>query len=123
MVRWMGIAAEIEPRPGGIYRLDPNGRDIIRGKYVEVVPNSRIVFTWGFEEPGHPLPSGSTRVEIDLKPDGKGTRVVLVHQELPPEIREKHAFGWAHYLERLKRVSEGTEPGPDALADLGIHHA
>lgn len=23
MIRWMGIQAEIDPRPGGVYRLDP----------------------------------------------------------------------------------------------------
>lgn len=38
MIRWMGIQAEIDPRPGGMYRLDPNGRDVIRGEYLEVIP-------------------------------------------------------------------------------------
>ena len=37
MIRWMGIRAEIDPRPGGIYRVEPNGRDVIRGEYLEVV--------------------------------------------------------------------------------------
>jgi uncharacterized protein YndB with AHSA1/START domain len=122
MLRWMGVSAEIDPRPGGLYRLDPNGRDIIRGEYVEVVPNSRIVFTWGWEEAGHSVPPGSTRVEIDLIPEGKGTRLRLTHRELPPETRENHAYGWAHYLERLKTVSEGREPEPDSLADPQVRH-
>jgi hypothetical protein len=30
MIRWMGIQAEIDPRPGGVYRLDPKGRGVIR---------------------------------------------------------------------------------------------
>jgi uncharacterized protein YndB with AHSA1/START domain len=122
MLRWMGIRAEIDPRPGGLYRLDPNGRDVIRGEYVEVVPNSRVVFTWGWEEAGHSVPPGSTRVEIDLIPEGKGTRLRLTHRELPPETREKHAYGWAHYLSRLKTVCEGGEPGKDPLADPQIRH-
>jgi uncharacterized protein YndB with AHSA1/START domain len=122
MIRWMGLVAEIDPRPGGIYRLDPNGRDLIRGKYVDVVPHERIVFTWGFEEPGHKMPAGSTRVEIDLKPEGKGTRVILVHRDLPPGIREKHTSGWGHYLGRLKGISEGGEPGPDPYARLDVRH-
>ena len=37
MTRWMGIRAEIDPRPGGIYRVEPNGRDVIRGEYLEVL--------------------------------------------------------------------------------------
>ena len=47
MIRWMGIKVEIDPRPGGVYRVEPNGKDVIRGKYIEIVPDSRVVFTWG----------------------------------------------------------------------------
>jgi uncharacterized protein YndB with AHSA1/START domain len=54
MVRWKGITAELDSRPGGIYRVNVTGRDIARGKYVEVVPNERIVFTWGWEAEGSP---------------------------------------------------------------------
>jgi uncharacterized protein YndB with AHSA1/START domain len=122
MVRWMGIRAEVEPKPGGIYFLDPNGRDVIRGSYVEVVPHSKIVFTWGWEDPGHSVPAGSTIVEVNLKPEGKGTHLRLVHRELPPEARDKHEFGWAHYLRRLKTISEGGDPGVDPLADLSVKH-
>jgi uncharacterized protein YndB with AHSA1/START domain len=46
--RWMGQALEIEARPGGKFRLDPNGKDLIRGEFLEVDPPRRIVFTWGF---------------------------------------------------------------------------
>jgi uncharacterized protein YndB with AHSA1/START domain len=85
MLRWMGIQAEIDPRPGGVHRLGPNGRDVIRGEYVEVVPDRRVVFTWGWENPSEGMaavPTGSTRVEIDLEPHGKGTRVRLAHRKI-----------------------------------------
>jgi uncharacterized protein YndB with AHSA1/START domain len=122
MVRWMGIGATLQPKPGGIYFLDPNGRDVIRGSYLEVVPHSKIVFTWGYEEPGHSVPAGSTIVEITLSPQGKGTRLRLVHRELPPEARDKHEFGWAHYLGRLQTISEGGNPGSDLLANPSVRH-
>jgi uncharacterized protein YndB with AHSA1/START domain len=122
MIRWMGIKAEIDPKPGGVYRLDPNGRDVIRGTYLEVVPNSRVVFTWGWEEPEHSIPAGSTRVEIDLTAERGGTIMRLVHRSLPPRAREQHTFGWGHYLERLKAASEGSSPGPDSLADPSVSH-
>jgi uncharacterized protein YndB with AHSA1/START domain len=77
MIRRMGTKAEIDPQPGGMYRLDPNGRDVIRGKYLEVIPDSRVVFTWGWQEPGHRVPVGSTSVEIDLQAEGNGTRLRL----------------------------------------------
>lgn len=122
MLRWMGIRADLQPTPGGIYFLDPNGRDVIRGSYLEVVPDSRVVFTWGYEEPGHSVPPGSTIVEITLTPEGEGTRLRLTHRELPPEERDKHEFGWGHYLARLKAISEGSDPGKDPFADLGVRH-
>lgn len=125
MIRWMGIRAEIDPRPGGLYWLDPNGRDVIRGEYKEVIPERRVVFTWGWENPSEGIaavPSGSTRVEIDLEPENEGTRVRLTHRHLPSDARERHELGWAHYLARLKTVSQGMDPGPDPNADLSVRH-
>ena len=125
MVRWMGVRAKIDPRPGGLYWLDPNGRDVIRGEYVEVIPSRRIVFTWGWEKPSDGItavPAGSTQVEIDLEPEGKGTRVRLTHRQLPGEAKDRHIQGWTHYLRRLKAISEGAEPGPDPFADLSVRH-
>jgi len=44
MVRWKGATAELDPRPGGIYWVTITDKNIARGEYVEVVPNSRVVF-------------------------------------------------------------------------------
>jgi uncharacterized protein YndB with AHSA1/START domain len=68
MIRWMGIKAEIDPQPGGMYRLDPNGRDVIRGEYLEVIPDSRVVFTWGREEPGHSVRLGPRAWKLICSP-------------------------------------------------------
>jgi uncharacterized protein YndB with AHSA1/START domain len=122
MLSWMGIRAEIDPKPGGIYRVDANGRDVILGEYLEVVADSRVVFTWGFEGGGYHVAAGSSWVEIDLTREGNGTRLRLTHRELPPEAREGHDAGWGHYLGRLKAVCEGGEPGRDPMADPGVRH-
>jgi uncharacterized protein YndB with AHSA1/START domain len=122
LTRWLGLRAELEPRPGGIFRVDPNTRDVIRGTYLEVVPPSRVVFTWGWEEPGREVPAGSSTVEIELEREGKGTRLQLTHRNLPPPSREGHEKGWTHYLDRLKTVSEGGNPGADPLADPAMRH-
>jgi uncharacterized protein YndB with AHSA1/START domain len=122
MIRWMGIRAEIDPKAGGIYRVDANGRDVIRGEYLEVVTDARVVFTWGFEGGGYNVAAGSSRVEIDLAPEGKGTRLRLTHRELPPAAREGHDAGWGRYLGRLKTVSEGGEVGTDPMSDPAVRH-
>jgi uncharacterized protein YndB with AHSA1/START domain len=80
---------------------------------VELVPDRRVVFTWGFvDAPG--LPPGSTTVEINLIPDGDATLVRLTHRCLTGEDVPIHRAGWDHYLPRLAAVSSGTDPGPDA---------
>lgn len=116
MMRWKGISASLDPRPGGIYRVDINGRDVARGEYLEVAPYSRVVFTWGWEGEGSPLPPGSSTVEVTLIPDGDGTLVRLRHRGLPLDQRDSHAEGWNHYLPRLAIAAAGGDPGPDPWA-------
>ncbi len=113
IVRWKGKQATLDPRPGGIYRVDVTGKHIARGAYVEVVPNRRVVFTWGWEGEENAVPPGSSTVEVTLIPDGDGTIVRLVHRDLPREAREPHTHGWEHYLDRLAVAAAGRDPGPD----------
>jgi uncharacterized protein YndB with AHSA1/START domain len=116
MVQWKGARATLDPRPGGIYRVEINDRAIARGEYVELSPPNRIVFTWGWEGGGNPVPPGSSRVEVDLVADGDGTIVRLTHRDLPEEARAAHADGWQHFLGRLREAAAGRDPGPDPMA-------
>lgn len=111
---WMGRLAELDPRPGGRYRVDINGRDVARGEYLELDPPRRVAFTWGWESEGTAVPPGSSTVEVTLTPEGNGTRVRLVHRDLPTdESRAHHRDGWEHYLERLVTAARGGDPGTD----------
>ena len=116
MVRWMGIDATLDPRPGGVYRVSINGRDIANGRYIEVVPHARVVFSGGWEAEDNPVPSGSSTVEISLAEEGDGTVLTLRHSGLPEEQRGGHREGWDHFLVRLVTVAEGGDPGPDPWA-------
>ena len=113
MVLWKGIQATLDPRPGGIYRVNVTGHDIARGEYVEVVPYSRVVFTWGWEGEGNPVPPGASTVEITLIADGDGTLVRLRHSGLTPEQGVQHVEGWEHYLARLVIAAGGGDAGTD----------
>jgi uncharacterized protein YndB with AHSA1/START domain len=112
-VRWMGTGAELEPVPGGRYRVMVQGKHPAVGEFVEVVPDTKVVFTFGWDEPDHPIPAGSTEVEITLIPDGGKTRVRLVHRGLPDDAVGDHTSGWDNYLERLATASSGGDAGPD----------
>jgi hypothetical protein len=46
----------------------------------------------------------------------------LTHSDLEGEARDAHEKGWAHYLLRIKTVSEGGNPGPDPSADPTVRH-
>jgi uncharacterized protein YndB with AHSA1/START domain len=110
----MGDYAELDALPGGAYTVDINGIPI-RGRFVEVDPPKRVVFSWGVA--GHDtLPPGATTVAIALTADGDGTIVELTHHDLPPDELAKHDTGWRHFLPRLAVAAAGGEPGPDPWA-------
>ena len=114
-LRWMGTEAEIDARVGGAYRVLVGGRHPSAGEFVEVVPDERVVFTFGWDVPDHPIPARSTQIEITLIPDGDKTRVRLVHSGLPEDAVADHSGGWDHYLERLAVAVGGDENGPDVV--------
>jgi uncharacterized protein YndB with AHSA1/START domain len=117
MTQWMGRKVSLDPRPGGVYRVEINDRDTARGEFVELDPPARVVFTWGWEMESSKAPPGSSTVEISLEPDGDETILRLVHRGLPTaESVESHAHGWDHYMERLALVAAGRDPGPDPWA-------
>ena len=68
IIRWSGTEADLNPTPGGIYKVQMTPEAIAIGEYVEVTPHSRVVFTWGWDgAPADGVPPGSSTVAIDLK--------------------------------------------------------
>ena len=113
-VQWEGTEAELDPRPGGIYRVLIGGAHQAAGEYVEVVPNEKVVFTFGWDLEGNPITPGSTKVEITLHPEGDKTLVRLRHTGLPDDDAVgQHTSGWDHYLGRLAVAAAGGDAGPD----------
>lgn len=105
--RWQGLEAELDPTPGGIYRVRMTEDSTVRGSYVEVDPPTRVVFTWGWEG-NVDLPPGSSTVEITLHADGEETVLHLRHSGLPDEqSRAMHEEGWRSFIDRLAGVAGG----------------
>ncbi|MGH2530076.1 MAG: SRPBCC family protein, partial [Actinomycetota bacterium] len=71
MTRWKGDSAQLDARPGGVYRLQI-GQAVVVGEFVELDPPRRVVFTWGWEG-NDDVPPGSSTVEVTLMPDGEAT--------------------------------------------------
>ena len=97
--------------------MEVTSGSITSGEFVEVDPPRRLVYTWGWEAGGAGpdlVPAGSSTIEIDLVPEGAGTRLTLVHRDLPgAEAANAHGEGWDHYLGRLAVAASGGDPGPD----------
>ena len=113
LMRWKGINADLDARPGGIFRCEVIPGHVARGEYVEVDRPNRLVFTWGWDGEEN-VPPGSSTIVIELTAAGAGTELRFVHQDLPnAEAVASHAHGWDHYLPRLELASGGGDPGED----------
>jgi uncharacterized protein YndB with AHSA1/START domain len=116
MMSWFAEMVEADPRPGGIFRISGFSGATIEGRYLEVVPNRKVVFTWGGVQGVKP---GQSTVEILLEPDGRGTLLRLRHYRLPRPAVESHRSGWMYSgLVKLKDAAEGRKPTRLCLSDL-----
>jgi uncharacterized protein YndB with AHSA1/START domain len=115
MTRWLfpgtgwtvDVTSELEV--GGRYRLemlDPEGvRHLQFGVYREIVPVSRLVFTWNCPD----LAVTDSVVTVELIDRGEQTELSLTH-ELPPDprVRKGHEEGWNGCLGNLETFLERT---------------
>ena len=113
ILRWMGTEATVEPHSGGIYLVNVRGKDIARGRFIEVIPVHRLAYSFGWEGREN-TPPESGLIEIDLLERNGGTLLRLTHSGLP-DAKEcaSHEQGWTHYLGRLEVAATGGDPGPD----------
>jgi uncharacterized protein YndB with AHSA1/START domain len=98
--QWMGPRSEFDARAGGalIVRF-PTDDPSAMGSITEVVPDRRIVFTWGYDGSNHGMAPGSSTVSVDLEVIPEGTLLTLRHWGFPrPELGQEHLGGWRHYF-------------------------
>jgi uncharacterized protein YndB with AHSA1/START domain len=75
----------------------------VHGEYREVVPGTKVVFTWQWDD--DELWKGRTSiVTVDLADAKGGTEVTLVHEQLPSEeSRDRHTEGWSSLFDQLEK--------------------
>jgi uncharacterized protein YndB with AHSA1/START domain len=104
---------EVDERVGGRYRVWQTQGGRARGGFeaeiLELVPNERIVFRWGFVGPKRdagPVYDSLLTITLSEAPEG-GTRLVLVHERLDdlaaamPEVADQVGNGWDDVLDKL----------------------
>lgn len=117
---WWGAGSRIEPRPGGAVRIRFANGVVVAGEVVEVDPDRRIVFTYGYEGEGKPIPPGGSLVTVTLAEERRGTRLHLRHELPTASARDEHVQGWRYQLALFANVAAadqhaGLEPRLDAF--------
>lgn len=112
LVRWIGLSASLAPVPGGRFSFEVQPGQFCEGSYVDVVPPTFVSFTWGWTAPEWNLPPGQSLVSVVITPTAAGSRVRLVHDRLPGDLRAIHDEGWELFLARLVAAAAGDDP-PD----------
>jgi uncharacterized protein YndB with AHSA1/START domain len=112
--RWFTHATPVGP-VGSAYVLDFGDGDTMRGEILEVVPETRLVYSWGW---GDTAPAARTRVAWDLAPGEDGTRVTLTHDGwadagLTAKDRDEHAAYWEGYVAALVEETDEAVNGAD----------
>jgi uncharacterized protein YndB with AHSA1/START domain len=112
LVGWIGISAELEPRPGGRFRFEVTPGQFCVGRYETVDRPHRLVFTWGWTNRDMGVPPGSSQVEVTFTASEEATTLRLVHRGLAAPARPLHEDGWIRFLDRLTAVTTGHQTAP-----------
>jgi uncharacterized protein YndB with AHSA1/START domain len=105
-----GGEAKIDPAIGGKFTAWDG---YILGRTVELLQGRRIVQTWRTKE----FPSGSpdSRVEIQLEFAEGGTRLTILHSNIPEGQGERYRKGWNdHYFQPMREYFARLLAGPNA---------
>ena len=110
MARWLGpvgtveLTAKTDVRVGGRYEMKmrmPDDEHNVSGVYREIIPNEKLVFTWAWRT----MPERESVVTILIKPDGDGTLLTLIHEQIFDEpARDRHREGWSGTLGKLEQL-------------------
>jgi uncharacterized protein YndB with AHSA1/START domain len=98
---WWGAGSEIDARPGGRVQICYPGGVTAGGEVREVVPDERILFSYGYDDPAKPIARGGSEVAFLLEDHPQGMFLRLIHSVADPDTRDAHLPGWRFQLSLL----------------------
>jgi uncharacterized protein YndB with AHSA1/START domain len=109
---------QFDAREGGAFRIsltydspDETGKttahtDTFHGRFVELVPDERVVEVVEFESPD-PAMRGEMTITYELADAGGGTDLRAVHEHLPPGLSAAdNELGWQISIGKLAKLVE-----------------
>ena len=116
--RWWGAGSTIEGRPGGRMKIVYPGGTTASGEVLEIVPEERVVFSYGYDAPDKPIAPGGSRVSVTLADHPQGTLLRFKHEVADAATRDMHVAGWRYHLSVFANVaSDEAHAGADGIAD------
>lgn len=126
--RWMvpdGMTSEIhsfEPREGGSFRISltydmpttagksTSQTDSFHGRFVELVPDTKVVQVVEFET-DDPTLQGAMTITYALSDSDEGTYLTGLHENLPPGVAPAdNKLGWSISISKLAELVEAGGP-------------
>ena len=119
MVKWLppngftGTVHQMDAKVGGSHKMSftnlTTGKShSFGGKYVELVPNERLVYTDKFDDPNLP---GEMRTTIAIKEVSVGVELNIVQEGIPDVIPPEACYlGWQESLALLAKLVEAEIP-------------
>jgi activator of HSP90 ATPase len=98
-----GDEAKISSKKGGSFKA---GKGYISGKNLELEQNKRIVQSWRAAD----FPEGAedSRLELIFEKTGKGTKLTLLHSNIPESLADSYKEGWKEfYFTPMKKYFKG----------------
>ena len=97
---WTGYPAVMEPKAGMEFSLWEGD---ITGRNLEIVNGEKIVQEWFFDDT-----KNSSVVKLELEDEKNGTRIHLLHTNVPDDAFNNIDYGWKEYFfGALKKYLEG----------------
>jgi uncharacterized protein YndB with AHSA1/START domain len=103
------IAAEVDLRPGGRYRIGNQLPDQsvlwIVGEFDVVEPPRRLIYSWRLEGVSATL----ERVTVQFESRRAATEVIVTHERIPSrDLRDQHQQGWQGCLAGLAKYLQAS---------------
>lgn len=95
MLAWHGKEVQVDPVPGGIYRVVFEDGTTILGEYIEVSPHSRVIYSANYN-------GIDSVITIDFLPRDGGTLIKLQQVFDPAQDTSSFDHGWNYFLQILQ---------------------
>ncbi len=102
MLAWHGKEIELDPVPGGIYKVVFEDGTVILGAYKEVEQNKRVVYTAKYG-------NVESLIKVTFAEEDGGVRVKIKQEFSPDQDTSSFNEGWDYFLGLLRELLESKK--------------